>query len=131
MVYIGGGAGMAPLRAHISHLLETQQTARKISFWYGARSSQEIFYQDYFQALATRYRNFSFHLALSSPLPQDEWSGHTGFIHDIVLDKYLQQHSNPKIAEYYRCGPPMMIKACSRMLGALGVPDIRIAFDEF
>ncbi len=131
MVYIGGGAGMAPLRAHISHLLETQQTARKISFWYGARSSQEIFYQDYFQALTTRYRNFSFHLALSSPLPQDEWSGHTGFIHDIVLDKYLQQHSNPKIAEYYLCGPPMMIKACLRMLGALGVPDSRIAFDEF
>jgi Na+-transporting NADH:ubiquinone oxidoreductase subunit F len=131
MVYIGGGAGMAPLRAHLSHLLETEGTARKISFWYGARSSQEIFYQDYFEALAARHRNFVFRLALSSPLPEDQWGGLNGFIHEVVLREYLQDHPSPISAEYYLCGPPLMIKACNRMLAELGVPAHQIAYDEF
>jgi Na+-transporting NADH:ubiquinone oxidoreductase subunit F len=131
MVYIGGGAGMAPLRAHISHILESENTARKVSFWYGARSRQEIFYDDYFHELADRHHNFSFHVALSSPLPEDHWIGHLGFIHEVVLSEYLREHPNPKAAEYYLCGPPMMIKACTRMLGELQVPEHQIAFDEF
>ena len=131
MVYIGGGAGMAPLRAHLSHLLETEGTARKISFWYGARSSQEIFYQPYFEALAKSHPNFSFHLALSSPLPEDEWSGLLGFIHEVVLESYLRDHANPASAEYYLCGPPLMIKACNKMLAELGIPPYQIAYDEF
>jgi Na(+)-translocating NADH:ubiquinone oxidoreductase F subunit len=131
MVYIGGGAGMAPLRAHLSHLLETEQTARKISFWYGARSKQEIFYEDYFQDLARMHRNFAFSLALSSPLPEDNWTGYLGFIHEVVLQEYLLGHANPRAVEYYLCGPPMMIKACTRMLAEIGVPANQISFDEF
>lgn len=131
MVYIGGGAGMAPLRAHISHLFETEGTSRKVSYWYGARSGQEIYYEDYFRGLEKRHPNFLFHLALSSPLPEDQWAGHTGFIHEVVLEKYLRDHVNPQAVEYYLCGPPMMIKACTRMLAGLGVPDHRIAYDEF
>ena len=131
MVYIGGGAGMAPLRAHLSHLLETERTARKISFWYGARSRQEIFYEDYFRTPCRDSSNFAFHLALSSPLPEDDWTGHIGFIHEVVLEKYLRSHPNPAAAEYYLCGPPMMIKACKRMLGSIGVPERQIAYDEF
>jgi MocE subfamily Rieske [2Fe-2S] domain protein len=131
MVYIGGGAGMAPLRAHLSHLLESEQTARKISFWYGARSKQEIFYEDYFQDLARMHRNFAFSLALSSPLPEDNWTGYLGFIHEVVLQEYLLGHANPRAVEYYLCGPPMMIKACTRMLAEIGVPANQISFDEF
>jgi Na+-transporting NADH:ubiquinone oxidoreductase subunit F len=131
MVYIGGGAGMAPLRAHLSHLFETEHTARKVSFWYGARSRQEIFYEDVFLRLAHAHPNFSFHLALSSPLPEDNWTGHTGFIHEVVLEKYLSDHPNPKAVEYYLCGPPMMIKACTKVLATLGVPPGQIAYDEF
>jgi len=131
MVYIGGGAGMAPLRAHLSHLLESENTARKVSFWYGARSKQEIFYEEYFRELEGKHPNFSFHLALSSPLDEDNWAGHTGFIHEVVLEQYLREHPNPESAEYYLCGPPMMIKACNRMLAKLGVPERQIAFDEF
>ena len=131
MVYIGGGAGMAPLRAHLSHLLETEQTARKISFWYGARSKQEIFYEDYFRDLAAGHQNFSFHLALSSPLPEDNWTGRVGFIHEVVLNDYLKSHANPAGVEYYLCGPPMMIKACTRVLAELGVPESQISYDEF
>ena len=131
MVYIGGGAGIAPLRAHLSHLLETEGTARKITFWYGARSGQEVYYDDYFRALAERHSNFSFHLALSSPLPEDEWSGPTGFIHEVLLEDYLRTHPNASSAEYYLCGPPMMIKACTRMLAEIGVPLQQIAYDEF
>lgn len=131
MIYIGGGAGMAPLRAHLSHLLEIENSPRKISYWYGARSRQEIYYAEYFQLLAASHPNFSFHIALSSPLPEDEWDGHTGFIHDVVLENYLKSHHDPKSAEYYLCGPPMMIKACTRMLRELGVPEERIAFDAF
>ncbi len=131
MVYIGGGAGMAPLRAHLSHLLETEHTARKVSFWYGARSKQEIFYEDYFKNLAAAHRNFSFNLALSSPLTEDDWTGRVGFIHEVVLRDYLQGHPNPTGVEYYLCGPPMMIKACTRMLAELGVPESHISYDEF
>lgn len=131
MVYIGGGAGMAPLRAHLSHMFETERTARKVSFWYGARSRQEIFYEDYFVELEKTHHNFEFHLALSSPLPEDQWTGHQGFVHEVVMEKYLRVHQNPQLAEYYLCGPPMMIKACTRMLGELGVPSSQIAYDEF
>jgi Na(+)-translocating NADH:ubiquinone oxidoreductase F subunit len=131
MIYIGGGAGMAPLRAHLSHLFETEQTARKVSFWYGARSRQEIFYEDYFTNLAEAHRNFAFHLALSSPLPEDSWAGYTGFIHEVVLEKYLREHVNPRAVEYYLCGPPMMIKACTIMLAEIGVSANQIAYDEF
>jgi Na+-transporting NADH:ubiquinone oxidoreductase subunit F len=131
MVYIGGGAGMAPLRSHLSHLFETQKTARRVSFWYGARSRQEIFYEDYFEDLMKRHSNFRFHLALSAPQPEDNWKAHTGFIHEVVLDAYLQAHDNLKSVEFYLCGPPMMIKACTRMLAELGVTPSQISYDEF
>ena len=131
MVFIGGGAGMAPLRSQLSHLFETQHTARKVSFWYGARSRQEIFYEDYFRGLAHQHPNFAFHVALSSPLPEDNWSSHLGFIHEVVTGEYLSGHANPRAAEYYLCGPPMMIKACTKVLADLGVPAGQIAYDEF
>jgi Na+-transporting NADH:ubiquinone oxidoreductase subunit F len=131
MVYIGGGAGMAPLRAHLSHLLETEGSARRISYWYGARSRQEIFYENYFRVLEQRSPNFSFHLALSAPLAEDGWTGLTGFIHEVVLDQHLRNHANPHAIEYYLCGPPMMIKACIRMLASIGVSLEQIAYDEF
>lgn len=131
MVYIGGGAGMAPLRAHLSYLLDTERTVRRISYWYGARSRQEVFYDDYFRELEAKHPNFSFHLALSSPLDEDRWTGQMGFIHEVVLQSYLWRHTNAAAAEYYLCGPPMMIKACNRMLAALGVPVSQIAYDEF
>lgn len=131
MVYIGGGAGMAPLRAHIAHLFETEHTARKVTFWYGARSKQEIFYEDYFNNLADEYHNFDFQLALSDPLDEDNWTGHTGFIHEAVLINYLEDHPKPKGVEFYLCGPPMMIKACTKMLTDLGVSNEQITFDEF
>jgi Na+-transporting NADH:ubiquinone oxidoreductase subunit F len=131
MVYIGGGAGMAPLRAHISHLLETENSARKVSFWYGARSAQEVYYEDFFRRLAREHSNFSFHLGLSSPLPEDGWTAPTGFIHEVVLEGHLANHPDPSAAEYYLCGPPMMVKACKRMLQDLGVPEQRVAYDEF
>ena len=122
---------MAPLRAHLSHLLETENSARRISFWYGARSRQEIFYDDYFQTLTAAHPNFSFHLALSSPLPEDRWTGLTGFVHEVVLENYLRTHPNPQAVEYYLCGPPLMIKACTRMLAELDVSPQQIAYDEF
>jgi Na(+)-translocating NADH:ubiquinone oxidoreductase F subunit len=120
-----------PLRAHLSHLFDTEKTARRVSFWYGARSRQELFYGDYFAKLATQHPNFRFHEALSSPLAEDQWTGLTGFIHEVVLENYLRTHPNPRAAEYYLCGPPMMIKACTKMLEDLGVPPHQIAFDEF
>jgi MocE subfamily Rieske [2Fe-2S] domain protein len=131
MVYLGGGAGMAPLRAHLEHLFERAGTARRVSFWYGARSLQELFYQDYFGGLAERFPNFHFHPALSSPLPEDDWTGSVGFIHEVALDSYLATHANPAAVEFYLCGPPAMIKACTRMLHGLGVPDPNIASDTF
>ena len=131
MVYIGGGAGMAPLRAHLSHLFETEGTRRRVSYWYGARSRQELYYGDFFAGLAERHPNFSFHQALSSPLPEDDWDGLTGFIHEVVQAQHLADHPSPDAVEYYLCGPPMMIRACVKMLGELGVKDENISFDEF
>lgn len=131
MVYIGGGAGMAPLRAHLSHLFETEKTARKVSYWYGARSRQEIFYGEFFQKLEQEHRNFQFHPALSDPQPGDEWTGKTGFIHEVVFEHHLKTHPSPRAVEFYLCGPPMMIKACTQMLSGLGVQPHQIAYDEF
>jgi Na+-transporting NADH:ubiquinone oxidoreductase subunit NqrF len=112
-------------------LFDTGQTARRVSFWYGARSRQEIFYQDYFEDLASKHANFDFHLALSAPLAEDAWTGDTGFIHEVVLEKHLRGHENPKAIEFYLCGPPMMIKSCTKMLAELGVSPGQIAYDEF
>ncbi|MEO6966195.1 MAG: NADH:ubiquinone reductase (Na(+)-transporting) subunit F [Acidobacteriaceae bacterium] len=131
MVYLGGGAGMAPLRAHLSHLFETQKTTRRVSYWYGARSLQEIFYREYFEQLESRFANFSFHLALSEPQPQDNWQSHTGFIHEVLESRYLANHPDPAAIEYYLCGPPAMVQAATRMLETLNVPKSQIAFDEF
>lgn len=131
MVYIGGGAGMAPMRSHIFHLLKTLKSKRKIGFWYGARSKREVFYADEFAALARDNPNFSFNLALSEPLPEDDWTGPVGFIHQVVHDRYLAKHEEPEAIEYYLCGPPPMIAAVKRMLDSLGVDPAAIAFDEF
>lgn len=131
MVYIGGGAGMAPLRAHISHLLETERSLRRISFWYGARSGQEMFYESYFRDLERDHTNFSFHPALSSPMEGEVWEGHCGFIHDVVREHHLQNHRHAASIEYYACGPPMMMKAVSRLLADFGIPPTQITFDEF
>jgi Na(+)-translocating NADH:ubiquinone oxidoreductase F subunit len=131
MVYLGGGAGMAPMRAHIEHLFEVLHTARHVSFWYGARSLQELFYQDYFEGLAREHHNFSFHVALSEPLPEDAWTGPSGFIHEVLWREYLAQHPHPLAIEYYLCGPPAMIQAATKMLHGLGVKPEQIAFDEF
>ena len=131
MIYVGGGAGMAPLRSHLSHLFETLKTKRCVSFWYGARSKQEIYYHDYFENLARQFANFTFHLVLSEPLPDDGWTGPRGFIHEVLEEQYLKQHANPANVEYYLCGPPVMVKATKEMLQELGVPESQIAFDEF
>lgn len=130
MVYLGGGSGMAPLCSHISNLLETQNSPRKISFWYGARSLPEVFYRDYFEGLAKRFPNFSFHLALSEPQPEDNWTSHTGLIHEVLKREHLDKHFNPS-TEYYLCGPPVMIQAAIQMLKDLEVSPKQIAFDEF
>ena len=131
MIYIGGGAGMAPLRSHLSHLLENMRTSRKISFWYGARSSQELFYTDYFESLAERFDNFRFHVALSEPLPEDDWQGPAGFIHTVLNERYLKAHADPAAAEYYLCGPPAMVAAVRGMLEGYCVPGDAIVCDEF
>ena len=131
MIYIGGGAGMGPLRAHISHLLENEDSARKIGFWYGARSRQEIYHADVFERLEKEHGNFTFHLALSSPLPEDHWEGETGFIHEVVATRYLENHPALESIEFYLCGSPLMIEACRKMLTALGVAPGQIAYDEF
>ncbi|HEX2921745.1 MAG TPA: NADH:ubiquinone reductase (Na(+)-transporting) subunit F [Bacteroidales bacterium] len=131
MIYIGGGAGMAPLRSHIFHLFKTLKTTRKVSFWYGARSTREVFYEDEFRAIEKEFPNFSFHLALSEPLPEDNWTGYTGFIHKVLLDNYLSKHDEPEDIEYYFCGPPMMNGAVIKMLDNLGVPKDNISFDDF
>ena len=131
MVYIGGGAGMAPLRSHIFHLFNTLETDRKVSFWYGARSKKEIFYEKEFRELEEKFPNFTFTIALSEPKDDDEWKGDTGFIHQILLDKYLSKLEEPEEIEYYLCGPPMMNDATLSMLDNLGVPKEMIAFDDF
>lgn len=122
---------MAPLRSHVAHLFDTHQTPRKVSFWYGARSLQEVFYQNYFTALAARHGNFSFHLALSEPQPADAWAGATGFIHEVVLKNYLSTYRNLAAINYYLCGPPPMIAATTAMLAGLGVAKERISFAAF
>jgi Na+-transporting NADH:ubiquinone oxidoreductase subunit F len=131
MVYIGGGAGMAPLRSHIFHLFKTLRTGRKVSYWYGARSLREVFYEDEFRAIEKEFPNFRFNLALSEPLPSDNWTGYTGFIHKVLLDNYLSKHDEPEDIEYYFCGPPVMNNAVVKMLYDLGVPQENIAFDDF
>ncbi|MBN2520585.1 MAG: NADH:ubiquinone reductase (Na(+)-transporting) subunit F [Bacteroidales bacterium] len=131
MVYIGGGAGMAPLRSHIFHLFHTEGTKRKVSYWYGARSKREIFYEDEFKEIEKKHPNFKFHIALSEPLEEDKWDGLTGFIHQVLYDEYLCKHEEPEEIEYYLCGPPMMNDAVLKMLYDLGVPDEMIAFDDF
>ena len=131
MVYIGGGAGMAPLRSHIFHLLKTEKSKRKISFWYGARSAKEMFYDDEFKELAEEFDNFTYQVALSDPLPEDNWEGPTGFIHQVALDMHLENHEDPTECEYYLCGPPMMISAVQKMLWDLGVEEDMIAYDDF
>lgn len=131
MLYIGGGAGMAPLRSHLFHLFHTLQTNRKVSYWYGARSKREIFYEEHFRGIEKKYPNFTFHIALSEPLPEDNWDGLTGFIHQVVYDQYLSKHEEPEEIEYYMCGPPLMNDAVLKMLDDLGVPDEMIDFDDF
>ncbi|MCD4654738.1 NADH:ubiquinone reductase (Na(+)-transporting) subunit F [bacterium] len=131
MVYIGGGAGMAPLRSHIYHLLRTARSDRRISYWYGARSLREVFYEGELLELQENNPNFSFNLALSEPLPEDNWEGAKGFIHQVVLDNYLDKHPDPEEIEFYMCGPPMMNDAVNKMLYDLGVEEEQIAFDDF
>lgn len=131
IVFIGGGAGMAPMRSHIFHLFHTERTTRKVSFWYGARSLREVFYQDEFRAIEKEFPNFTFNLALSEPKPEDNWTGYTGFIHKVLYDNYLSKHEEPEEIEYYLCGPPMMNSAVNTMLDNLGVPIENIAFDDF
>ena len=131
MVYIGGGAGMAPLRSHLFHLFHTLKTGRKVSYWYGARSKREMFYDDHFKKIEEEFPNFSYNVALSDPMPEDNWTGHKGFIHQVVLDNYLGKHEDPTEIEYYMCGPPMMNSAVSKMLDDLGVDEEMIDFDDF
>src|SRR3990172_2914367 len=131
MIYIGGGAGMAPLRSHIFDLLKRLKSKRKISYWYGARSLREVFYAEEFDKLQQDNPNFTWHLALSEPLPEDNWHGLTGFIHQVLYDNYLKDHSAPENCEYYFCGPPLMNKAVLKLLDDLGVEEENIAFDEF
>ena len=131
MLYVGGGAGMAPLRSHIFELFKNLKTGRKVSYWYGGRSLRELFYIDEFRALEKEFPNFQFNLALSEPLPEDNWTGYTGFIHQVVIDNYLKDHSAPEDIEFYFCGPPMMNNCVMQMCDDLGVEPENIAFDDF
>lgn len=131
MMFIGGGAGMAPMRSHIFHLFKTLHTQRKVSFWYGGRSLKELFYTDEFEQIAAENPNFTFNVALSEPLPSDNWSGYTGFIHQVIFDNYLKNHPEPEEIEYYLCGPGPMTAAATKMLDSLGVPKDNIFFDDF
>ena len=131
MVYVGGGAGMAPLRSHLYHLFHTLKTGRKVSYWYGARNPNEVFYEDHFLAIEKEFPNFKFHIAMSDPRPEDNWEGYVGFIHQVVHDEYLKEHPAPEDVEYYMCGPPMMLQAVLGMLDGLGVEEEMIRFDEF
>jgi Na+-transporting NADH:ubiquinone oxidoreductase subunit F len=131
MVFIGGGAGMAPMRSHILDQLLRIKTNRKISFWYGARSLCEAFYVEEFDKLAAEHENFTWNLALSKPLPEDNWEGYTGFIHEVLLEQYLENHPAPEDCEYYMCGPPVMNSAVFTMLDSLGVEPENILLDDF
>jgi Na+-transporting NADH:ubiquinone oxidoreductase subunit F len=130
-MFIGGGAGMAPLRSHIMRMFHMDKTDRKVSYWYGARSSREMFYVEDFDAIAKTNPNFSWNIALSEPKPEDHWKGYVGFIHQVVLDNYLSKHPAPENIEYYLCGPPMMNKAVLKMLDELGVEPEMIRLDDF
>ena len=142
MIYIGGGAGMAPLRSHIFHLFHTEKSSRKVSYWYGGRSRRELFYTDHFRNIEKDFPNFNYYIALSEPLPEDNWKtkkdiddkegeGFVGFIHQVLNDNYLSTHPEPDEIEYYLCGPPMMNAAVLKMLDEMGVPDENIRFDDF
>jgi Na+-transporting NADH:ubiquinone oxidoreductase subunit F len=142
MVYIGGGAGMAPLRAQIFHLFHTEKSKRKVSYWYGGRSKKELFYVDHFRKIEKEFPNFQFHIGLSEPLPEDNWKvkkslddreadGYLGFIHQCLFDNYLKTHPAPEDIEYYLCGPPLMNAAVLKMLDEMGIPKENIRFDDF
>ncbi len=132
MMFVGGGAGMAPMRSHLFHLFHTlKESKKKITFWYGARSWKEVFYYDQFREIEKNFPNFSFHLALSEPAPEDNWNGPVGFIHQVIYDNYLSQHEEPEEIDFYMCGPPMMNDAVQKMLYNLGVPEENILFDDF
>jgi Na+-transporting NADH:ubiquinone oxidoreductase subunit F len=142
MLYIGGGAGMAPMRSHLFHLFHTLKTGRKVSYWYGGRSKTELFYLDDFQKIEKEFPNFQFHLVLSEPMPDDNWTtkndindkngdGFLGFVHQAVIDQYLIKHDSPEDIEFYFCGPPMMNAAVLKMCDDWGVPPENVAFDDF
>ncbi|MCX2744437.1 NADH:ubiquinone reductase (Na(+)-transporting) subunit F [Mangrovivirga sp. M17] len=142
MIYIGGGAGMAPLRSHIFHLFHTEKTDRKVSYWYGGRSKRELFYLDHFEKIEDEFPNFKFYIGLSEPMEEDNWKikkdlhdsegdGYVGFIHQVLYDNYLKEHPEPEEIEYYLCGPPLMNAAVLKMLDELGVPKENIRFDDF
>jgi len=141
MLYVGGGAGMAPMRSHLYHLLRTLRTGRKVTFWYGGRSKRELFYSDHFKALEKDFPNFKFYVALSEPLEEDNWKvkegldgegdGFVGFVHQVVIDNYLSTHETPEDIEVYFCGPPLMNQAVQKMAEDFGVPDENIRFDDF
>jgi Na+-transporting NADH:ubiquinone oxidoreductase subunit F len=131
MMYIGGGAGMAPLRSHIFHLFHTLKTGRKVTYWYGARSLREVFYEDEFRAIEKEFPNFKFNIALSEPKEEDNWTGLTGFIHQVLYNEYLSKHEEPEEIEYYLCGPPVMNDAVQKLIYDLGIPDEMLAFDDF
>ncbi len=131
MIFIGGGAGMAPMRSHIFDQLKRLNSKRKITFWYGARSLREMFYEDDFNQLQAENENFTWHVALSDPQPEDNWTGYTGFIHNVLLENYLKNHPAPEDCEFYMCGPPMMNAAVIKMLKDLGVEDENIMLDDF
>ena len=131
MVYVGGGAGMAPMRSHLFHLFRTLKTERKVSFWYGARSRKEMFYDEDFREIAAEFPNFSYNVALSEPQPEDEWNGPVGFIHTVLYENYLKNHEGPEEIEYYMCGPPIMVSSVEKMLYDLGVEKEMISYDEF
>lgn len=131
MVFIGGGAGMAPMRSHIFDQLKRLKSDRKISFWYGARSLKELFYQDEYDALAAEFPNFEWHVAMSDPQPEDNWDGLTGFIHNVLLENYLKDHPAPEDCEFYMCGPPIMNQSVIAMLENLGVEPENIMLDDF
>ena len=141
MLYVGGGAGMAPMRSHLYHLFKTLRTGRKVTYWYGGRSKRELFYLDHFNQIENEFPNFKFYLALSEPLEEDNWKvkenidapgdGFVGFIHNCVIDNYLNHHESPEDIELYFCGPPLMNKAVQKMGEDFGIPDEHIRFDDF
>ena len=142
MLYIGGGAGMAPMRSHLYQLFKTIKTGRKVNFWYGGRSRAELFYLEHFRSLEREYPNFKFHLVLSDSLPEDKWvakkdvddtqgDGFVGFVHNAVIDEYLSKHETPEEIELYFCGPPMMNQAVLKMADDWVIPDEQVSFDDF